>query len=174
MASQSIEMAKMHRPKLIPSCSDVEKVNGLLAHKMESDNYATLAKATLCAITLFNRKRGGELQRMKRNYLEDGLSTGMATDPEVLRGFEKSEKRLAEIFDRVEIRGKFNRRVAILLTPKMKSALDRLKDMQNQMGLVSKYMFASPTGQRPYRGSDAIREFIQEAGSRPTGCFPGT
>ena len=57
---KSATMAKMNKPKLIVSLDDVEKGIDALNADLSSTEYVTLAQA--CP---FNRKRGGELLRMK-------------------------------------------------------------------------------------------------------------
>ncbi|RUS91307.1 hypothetical protein EGW08_000921 [Elysia chlorotica] len=44
--------------------------------------YATRTKATLCSISLFNRKRGGEVQRLRSEDFEKGISS-VPSDPEI-------------------------------------------------------------------------------------------
>lgn len=55
-ASKSVGNAKAKKTKLLPFCRDIEKINIKLEEGMKSHGYPTLAKATLCAISLFNRK----------------------------------------------------------------------------------------------------------------------
>lgn len=76
-----------------------------------------LAENTLAAITCFNQKRHGEVERMpfqdcKRltignlhRYVSDTLS--------------KTEKQLTNCLGRVEVRGKHGRKFAILITEQM-------------------------------------------------------
>ena len=165
-ASQSLGKSNMNKPKLIPSCSDVENVMDLLEKKMDAADYPTVVKATLCAISVFNRKRGGELQRMKvEDFKQSKL--GPTTNADLLKGLTETEKKMVDYFHRVEIRGKFNRPVPILLTKKMTESLERILSMRNDMTdhhlQDSQYVFAKPTGTRPYRGHDVLRHFAQEA-----------
>ena len=108
----------MNQPWLIPSLKDVEKVINVIEADLESEDYPVLAKATLAAITVFNRKRGGELQRMKLTDFHVHQKTNSANE-EVLAGLTTTEQRLVHILSRMEIRGKMNRPVPILLTPGM-------------------------------------------------------
>ena len=73
------------------------------------------------------------------------------------------EKALAQKLKRVETRGKFNRKVPILLTESMMSKIDKLMELRKGLNLTSKYLFARPTGENPYRGSDVIQKFAKEA-----------
>jgi hypothetical protein len=163
-ASQSVGRMTMNKPKLIPSCEDVTKVQELLKSRLDSNDYTTLVKATLCAVSLFNRKRGGELQRMKVADFEDAKCGG-ETNKDILRGLTPVEKKMVNHFQRVEIRGKFNRKVPILLTKTMKKAMERILILRTTVAGVadSPYMFATPTGQRPFRGHDVLKTYALEA-----------
>ena len=48
-------------------------------------------QATLCAITLFNHRRRGELERMKKTDLFSALNSGDISDPDVIKELEESE-----------------------------------------------------------------------------------
>lgn len=165
-ASQSVGRERMNRPKLLPSCKDVEKVMSLLERKMGAADYATVVKATLCAISLFNRKRGGELQRMKVQDFRQS-KVGPTTNADLLIGLTETEKKMVNHFHRVEIRGKFNRAVPILLTKKMNKSVETIISMRNDMRdhhlKHSQYVFATPTGSRPYRGHDVLKQFAINA-----------
>jgi hypothetical protein len=75
------------------------------------------------------------------------------------------EKKMVNHFQRVEIRGKFNRKVPILLTKTMKKAIERILILRTTVAGVadSPYMFATPTGQRPFRGHDVLKTYALEA-----------
>ncbi|XP_070212233.1 uncharacterized protein [Littorina saxatilis] len=174
-ASQSIGRARMNKTKLLPSVKDVEKVNCLLEKDMRSDSYVTLAKSTLASVTVFNRKRGGEVQRMKLSDYE--RSKQRSTNPpeeELLADLTETEKKLVNIFHRVEIRGKFNRAVPILLTPSMVESVESLIAMRSLMDLHSPYLFITATGQRPYRGPRVLQEYANAAQVSDASLFTAT
>ena len=118
-ACQSVYRAKANKPKLLPTLKDIEKVHNLLDEKMMSSEYSVLSRATLCSITMFNRKRGGEVQRLKIEDFDRGVQIGSTSDPVLLDGLSDAEKKMVGFFHRIEIRGKFNRSVPILLTGTM-------------------------------------------------------
>lgn len=155
-AAQSATRARMNQPTLIPSLADVEKVICVIEDDLASEEYSILAKATLASITIFNRKRGGELQRMKVADFVVQQNTS-SVDAEVLAGLTNTEQKLVKMLARMEIRGKLNRPVPILLTPKMVSSVERLLQLRSKESIESPYLFASPAGEKPYRGSDVLR-----------------
>ena len=69
---------------------------------------------------VFNRKRSGEAERMKiSEYKMSQKDTNV--DPAIKNSLSTFEKRLCDTHHRIEIMGKRNRKVAILLTDKMKN-----------------------------------------------------
>ena len=157
----------MNQPRLIPSLKDVEKIINVIEADLESEDYPVLAKATLAAITVFNRKRGGELQRMKLTDFHVHQKTNSA-DEEVLAGLTTTEQRLVHLLSRTEIRGKMNRPVPILLTPGMVCSVEQLIQLRKAKSIKSSYLFATPNGQRPYRGHDVLRYYAGVAGVEST------
>jgi len=162
-----VQNEKAKKPRLLPTCPDIENLHVVLEEKMKADDYATLAKATLCLISLFNRKREGEVQRLKLTDFDNCIAQEEnGADPETPSGLSESEKKMIIIFKRIEVRGKFNRRVTILLTDNTFQGLQRLKLMRNNINppiARSPYLFVTQAGQRPYRGCDVIKEFAQMA-----------
>lgn len=69
---------------------------------MTSSDYPTVVKATLCAISLFNRKRGGELQRMKISDFQQA-KIGFTTNEDIMKGLTEVEKKMVNHFQRVEL-----------------------------------------------------------------------
>ncbi|XP_070178264.1 uncharacterized protein [Littorina saxatilis] len=170
-AAQSVTMAKMNKQLLLPSLKDVEKVNGVINEDMQSTEYSVLAKATLASLTIFNRKRGGELQRMKVQDFQVLQSSSI--EEEMLKTLTTTEQKLVKILQRVEIKGKFTRPVPILLTPSMVHAVERLLKMRAEKDITSPYLFAS-SGEKPFRDSDVLRTYAQKAQVDSESLFTAT
>lgn len=76
-ALTTLAAQKMNKPQLIPLTEDIRKLNGFIADESKrcctelesgtnlTDSWKTLAKVTLVSIVLFNRRRTGEVGRMK-------------------------------------------------------------------------------------------------------------
>ena len=161
MAHQSLRRKLFNEEQLLPECEDVQKLYGFVRDHTASD-YATLAQVTLCEISLFNRKRGGEVQRMTVDNLKKGLLSDQP-QADVQQSLTEVEKALAKKLKRVEIRGKFNRKVPILLTKSMLKKIDRILELREDMTIESPYLFSRANGDKPYRGSDVIKRFATEA-----------
>ena len=61
---------------------------------------------------MFNRKRGGEVQRMKVTDVQNAMKETSLPDKEVEQCLSSTEVQLCQIMKRVEFRGKFDLRVA--------------------------------------------------------------
>lgn len=175
-ASQSVQRARMNKPKLLPSVADVEKVHTLLKKDLQAaESYPVLAKAVLASVTIFNRKRGGEVQRMKHQDYQTCKKSEMSQpEQEILQNLTTTEKKLVSVLHRVEIRGKFNRPVPVLLTPTMVNSIDKLLALRSLLGIDSDYLFASQTGEKPYRGSAVIKEYADAAKVSDPALFTAT
>jgi len=69
--------------------------------------YAELVRYTLCEITMFNGKRGGEVQRMKVTDVTKALKeTSSVPDKEVKLSLSATEIKLCRMTKRVELQGK--------------------------------------------------------------------
>ena len=165
----------MNRPKLLPSVADVEKVNSLLEKDSQSESCSTQAKAALAAITIFNRERGGEVQRVKcSDYEQSKISNRNPQEEGIMSDLTNTEKKLVKKLHIVEIRGKFNRPVPILRTPKLVQNVEKLFAQHTVLGLDSDYLFVTPAGERPFRGPAVLKEYAQKAQVSDLSFFTAT
>lgn len=180
VAKQSMQKVKFDKDNVLPTCQDIAALTkhvqeeGLAAQ--ECDDYQTLAKSTMCEIVLFNRKRAGEIQRLKKAEYEN-RKKGQELHPDVAGSLSKFELHLVKSLLRIEVRGKLNRRTAILLTQNVTEKIDHLLQLQSKQGgkaAASPYVFATPEGDRPFRTCDVIRSYSQEAGVKNSTLFRST
>ncbi|KAK0142436.1 hypothetical protein N1851_019816 [Merluccius polli] len=73
-----------------------------------ANNYATLAKMTLAQLIIFNRRREGEVSRMKLDTFEARKKSELNEDIAVC--LTPLENRMCDFFTRLEIRGKTRKR----------------------------------------------------------------
>lgn len=147
--------------------SELEKVKALINHgEINEVTYKTLCQNLLTQIILLNRRRSGEVQRIKVvDYVNRSKNK---IQEEINKSLSKVEVKLSKSFDRFEIRGKRGRAVPVLLTPPMKVLLDLLLKIRNDVSVLkeNEYMFAIPnTTDGCYRGSDCLRKASRECGS---------
>lgn len=88
---------------------------------------------------------------------------------EIIEYLPKTEKALCQILTRIEIKGKRDRNVPVLLTPTMRELLDLMLSLRKEVGVSSEnnYLFASCThgAKYSYRGADCLRKFSIDCGA---------
>ena len=173
-ALQTLTVNRSNTTKLLPLCQDVHTLYSYVKQQSEKmrvlvlgrqDLYPEYVRYVMCEMTMFNRKRGGEVQRLKLDDLENCLKENGAPDEEVAKSMTVLERKLCDIMKRVEFRGKFGLRVAMLLTPNMSLNIKTLIKLRQQLGIQSRYLFCRPSSERPYRGADCLRECLLEISS---------
>ncbi|XP_060599234.1 uncharacterized protein LOC132752863 [Ruditapes philippinarum] len=171
MARETLTSANFNKIKLLPLVEDVAKLSNYLVKQVNNIKgdktgtlyaYTNLCKLLLSQIILFNRKRAGEVERLKK---EDFLkcSVNQNVDEEIKKSLTEFEKHLCHSHLRVETRGKRGRKVAILFTQTMKANIDHLLQLQSELNINSKYVFIRPNGKMPFRGADVLREVSLQA-----------
>lgn len=119
---------KRNRAKLIPLTSDCQLLTNHLKEKgkdayqaLEVSNanteaYKDLCEVALTRVILFNRRRQGEVSKMK---MEDYQYIQKENQNDVLDSLSDLEKKLCNSLTRVEIVGKRGRTVPVILTSLM-------------------------------------------------------
>lgn len=154
LAQRSLYAKSFNNPKLIPLARDIQKMNNylekraqeveqhfIMATKQSREDKEPLLRRlrelTLAQIVLFNRRRGGEAQRIEVQQVRKGFLSKHLHD-DVMNSLSKFEQKLAKRLERIEIRGKRGRRVPVLLTERHKRRVLIL--LEHDTG-DSKYLF---------------------------------
>ena len=82
-----------------------KSLHGSLAEPLHPDKYTTLAEAALFSIILFNRRRSGEVQRMKVSEYLKGENAGLSVSNDVTNDLGVIEKLILKSLTRIEIMG---------------------------------------------------------------------
>jgi len=130
------------------------------------DTYKTVCQCLLSQIILLNRRRSGEVERIKVTDYLDREKNKMQN--EILQSLTEVEARLSKNFVRFVIRGKKGRGVPVLLTPILKDTLDVLIKLRSSVDVLESnpYIFAIPfTVEGTYRGIDCLRKFADACGA---------
>ena len=175
-ALNTLQNKQYNRPNFLPLVQDVVKLYNFLeekakelCEKIDQENgrniYLELAKVCLTLVILFNRKRAGEAERITmQGFLAAQL--GKASDPVVLSTLTKFEQRLCQTHTHIDIRGKRNRKVAVILTPKLRKYIKVLLKHRKIADIKTDYIFGRPgSAQYPYRGCDCLRAFVKQCGA---------
>ncbi|XP_063343175.1 uncharacterized protein LOC134636870 [Pelmatolapia mariae] len=176
-ALNTLSEAKFNKPSTLPFTEDVRILHHYLQKSAESafcsleneataQNYAQLAQVTLSQIIVFNRRRSGEVSKMRLKSFLERDKTALHTD--VSMGLSEMEQRLCNYFCRIEIMGKRDRNVPVLLTPSMLDALSLLVSRRPDCGICATniYLFARPRSMSHYRGMDSLRVHAHQCGAK--------
>ena len=179
-ALSTLHENRYNRPKRIPLAQDLKLLNSHLHDKAtelsaqlekdpDKDTWRELAEVTLAQTTLFNRRRGGEMQRLTIVDYNNGISNTAPPQEEVLQSLSAVEVKLLGTLARIEMRGKHGRKVAVLLTEKLQRQLRLLHETRDQYGEVdpaSPFVFArAGSCKTPLRCSDVLRKFASACGA---------
>lgn len=177
-ACTDMSKKKFNKHVGLPDAKDITLLHNFLLNQLEKlktsinlgeinqENYKKLCQNLLTQIILLNRRRSGEVQRIKVvDYLNRNKNK---IQEEIHKSLSKVEIQLSKNFECFEIRGKCGRAVPVLLITSMKESLDLLLTMRNAVSVFKQndYMFAIPnTEVGCYRGSDCLRNASKECGS---------
>lgn len=176
-ALNTLSDAKYNKPSTLPFTEDVQILHRYLEKSADSafcnlkeeattQNYAELAQISLSQIIVFNRRRAGEVSKMRLKTFHERDNTTLHED--VAMGLSKIEQRLCNYFSRVEIMGKRGRKVAVLLTPSMVNALSLLTSKRTEchVSATNVFLFARPKSLGFYRGQDSLRVYAKQCGAK--------
>jgi hypothetical protein len=176
-ALSTLSAAHMNKPMLFPLAEDIQKLNGFLNSESarlqselqsspSSETWSELAKVTLTATVLFNRRRGGEAERMLvKDYMSRNKNPLASTV--IAACLSETEKVLCRLMTRVEIRGTRGRIVPVILTTTLQNAIDILIDKRSTCNVreTNPYLFARPLADTPNRASDCLRKYAEKCGA---------
>ncbi|XP_039676792.1 uncharacterized protein LOC120571768 [Perca fluviatilis] len=176
-ALRNLKEAKWNAPTLLPFTEDVKRMHKYIDEQrsecqtklLEAPNkksWSDLANLTLGEIILFNRRREGEVAKMPLKAFTVRDTSSIHPDVEI--GLTDLEKKLCRHFKRIEIQGKRQRKVPIILTPNMLSSMEALVENRIQCGVPNEnhFLFARPEARTHLRGSDAIRQLARMCGAK--------
>ncbi|KAK1877482.1 UvrABC system protein B [Dissostichus eleginoides] len=176
-ATTTLRESKWNAPQILPFTEDVKMLDlhmenvKIVAERMlrlcpSSSNYATLANVTLAQVIIFNRRREGEVSRMELATFQGRKKAEVNED--MAECLTPLEKQMCDFFIRVEIRGKRERGMPVLLKPSMVTAMELLAGTREMCGISKEniYMFARPGALSAYRGGECITKFARESGAK--------
>ena len=175
-AVRTFKARKKNTISLVPLSEDLKVFTEFLKKRIANNlqalkqiqsckaSYSQLQKALLALIILFNRRRSGEVSRMKLDeYNKNTDGTQTISDQDL--NLSQLEKKCASTFSRFELTGKRGRTVPVLLTAQMKEAADMLLSCRQFMGISPEnpHFFAvTMMGSNSYiRGTDCIRQLSE-------------
>ncbi|XP_063791731.1 uncharacterized protein LOC134947727 [Pseudophryne corroboree] len=144
-ALKALREIKWNAQLLLPFTDDVKHLNlylldrqreyidELSAHPSKKQ-WSMLAKVTLTQLILFNRRREGEVSKMRLSSFDLRHTADLQGD--VAQALSELEKALCRHFSRIEILGKRGRKVPVLLSPSMQKAMELLTEKRTECGVT--------------------------------------
>ena len=175
---------KLHHRKLnkasdVPKSDDVVKLAESLVDVAEErykifiddptqETGRKLSEALLAQVVLFNKRRGGEASRITVKNYKDCVQLWEETDNkgEIFCSLDEVEKDLAKNHMHINVVGKCNKHVPVILTLRMKQKFDALLEYRAHLGIPpdNKYFFGIPKCQTHIKAWDVMRNFNEQFG----------
>lgn len=187
---RTIHERLFNKPKRIPLAEDLKLFCDYLEKKAsflrsclcdspapDVEIWKELNEVTLAQIVLFNRRRGGESERITVSNYTEGIANSSETQEEVFAGLSSFEKKLVSTLDRIEIRGKRGRKVAVLLTSRHKENIMCLLQHRSAVGVnpENNFLFARCCGSlSSIRSCDVLRKFAAACGAKQPSLLTST
>jgi len=183
-ARRNLQNRKFNCPKLLPLTSDVSKLTkhvkdvqatNLAVVKSDQTDarfgeaFKSLSDATLAQLILFNRRRQGEVSRLTVECFTKHAGK-LAQWADIQNCLSPLEKQLCQFFTRVEIPGKRNNCVPLLLTDEQVEIVNYIcsSDLRRRAGIDehNPFVFALTKGSVSHiRGHDVLRNFADSSGA---------
>lgn len=169
-APPKLDQVKWKIPQLLPFARDVQRLHRYLSQEHQKCleriqekpsllNWKSLARVTLVQVMLFNRRRMGELSKVKLSaYLEKDKSK---THKDSLT-LSVLEEKLCQQFESIAIMSKEGWEVPVLLTPLIKESLEVLTSKREECAVRKEndYLFASPESHNCINGYICLRQYV--------------
>ena len=145
-----------NKPVELPSTSDLIKLKSytekqldkyvkLLKKQPSYEYWRSLAELVLTRLVIFNKLRATEPAKLELSHYFNKPDWIKESNKELIDNLQPLEKKIMERMDLIQIPGKRNRKVPILMTPDVSAAMKLLVEMRNKCGAPkrNKYFFAT-------------------------------
>lgn len=190
-ALKTLSNKKLNKVTIMPLTSDIAKLTSHLAKlsdeaigclslnggaDVKASAWLTLAEVTLAQLILFNRRRVGEVSKMRIETFRTACTGAVQNNADIAQHLSAVEIHLCSILTRVEIIGKRGNHVPVLLTAAFKTAVDLIVAHRIDGGVYesNNYVFARPGSPKHIRGADVIRKYADECGAESPETLRGT
>jgi len=123
--------------------------------------WSELSQVTLTQIVSFNKRRGGEAQRMLLSAYCAENNENVSND--IRTCLSKMELALCKEFRIINIEGKHGTKVPVLLTVAAQAQIGILIELREAVGMLStnQFVFARRNSGEPLQSSDCLRKFAK-------------
>jgi len=143
-------------PEELPSTKDLLKLKTYIDEKLESlanqlkcepkyETWRRLSEVVLTRLLVFNKRRASEPAKLELSQYMNRPNWQAASNIEVVQNLQPVEQKLMSRMDMVQVPGKRNRRVPIIITPEVGEAMELLVSRRDRCGVPSmnRYFFAT-------------------------------
>jgi len=177
LALKTLKDDQRNKPDLIPITSDLVKLKTYLQQSAREcsealnsipnvGNYMNLVDVILSRIILFNKRRGGETGRMLiSSYQQCGLTPQSGLN-DIEKTLSSTEQKLCSRMKLVQISGKRNRTVPVLLTADVTKGIDCILSNREKVGVEKDnvFVFARTSGLNSVDACECLRRVAANAG----------
>lgn len=170
-ALSTLHRRVMNKPHSLPLTNDVIKLNEYLDVEINqgiqtltdsicNSNWSQLSEVTLARLIIFNKRRSGEASKMTIQQYMCRPNWREECTQEVLMSLTPLEKEISSRLTLVYVPGKRGRKVAVLLTPILKKAIDTLMEVRSEVEILkeNKYVFSKIASENHIRGHECLRK----------------
>jgi hypothetical protein len=148
-AHRALHEQKRNKTNILPLSSNVQKLHEYLQAQISvcmdqlghenhmnrtEKNWRTLAELTLAQIIVFNRKRQGEVSKMKLQDFEKATQVDLPADAQ--QALSLLEQKLCRLLARVEVRGKRGRIVPVSMPQLVQDVVCKLNEFRCEGGVT--------------------------------------
>ncbi|KAK5649237.1 hypothetical protein RI129_000266 [Pyrocoelia pectoralis] len=159
IAESQTQMNIVKGAVVLPKLDDIRKLNAYLIEsrrkayaslkkEFQVSIWKQLAEFTLVSILLLNRRRPGELQRMKLVHYEAIEKIDGGHNREVYSQLSDTDKNIAQKYSRIMLRGKKNKKISpVLIDDEMEACINLLIHHRRsaKVSRMNPYVFAMPS-----------------------------
>lgn len=168
-AHLNLQEIRYNKPTQLPDKEDAVKLVDFIKSETEKtfnqlkDDptnavlYSKLTKLILASVIIFNRKRPGDVSKLKvALYTKENSHQ---THLDIYESLDDTQKKLVNSLKRVETTGKKSRKMVILFTPRFQEIVGFLINVRDKCSIPKEnpYVFATTMEKSYVRGTDAIR-----------------
>lgn len=152
----------------------------ILDNEFNLNAWTLLTQCTLIFIQIFNRRRAGEIERLKLINYQNKEVLDENVDQELYKRLSDSTKEFAKQFVRLTLRGKLGRTVSVLLNPFVVQCIETILKFRKHAGVSSdnEYIFSVPhtnrLSKKYLRACPLMRRFANECGALIPSTLRGT
>ncbi|XP_014299162.1 uncharacterized protein LOC103577721 [Microplitis demolitor] len=156
-ATETLVKRKRLKKVTLPNQSDIEKLTNYLERKRQRaynklqkkfkhKYWLLLSETTLLLVQVFNRRRQGEASKTLIEDYEGFKSFHDEKNKDYYDSLSDSEKKIADTYIRIEVRGKLRRTVAMLISPEIRESFETIINFRETAGVPKNnpYLFGLP------------------------------